>query len=74
MGRLVIRAEAFVRPAVRMTAAGGKIHPAMTQHIEQGSLFRQLDGVVDRQRVNRDPEPQAVGPLGDGAKNHIRRR
>jgi hypothetical protein len=44
----VINLETFIDTTMRVTPAGGEIHSALTDHIEHGRLFRELDRMVNR--------------------------
>ena len=72
VSRLVIGAEAFIRSAVRMTAAGGEIHPAVADQIEHRRFFGKLHRMVHRQCVDGDTEAQTFGSLRHRTKHNVR--
>ena len=74
MGRFVVGAETLVGPAVRVTAAAGKLHAPAADQIQHRRLFGQLNRMVHRQSVDRDTEAQAFGALRHRAKGDIGRR
>ena len=73
VGLGVIRAKAFIDPTVRVATAGGEIHAAMAQHVEQRSLFRKRYRMVNRKRIDGDAEAQSARPLRGSPQNHVRR-
>jgi len=73
VGRFVIRAEAFVRAAMRMSATGGKLHPAVAHQIEHRGFFCELHRVVNRQSIHGYAEAQSFGSLGNCAEHDVRR-
>ena len=70
MSGFVIRAKAFIRAAVRMATACGKIHPSVAHQIERRRLFRQLHWMMHGQSVDRDTESKAFGSLRRGAEHN----
>ena len=45
---LMIDTEAFISPRMRVSSSRGKIHPSMTQKIQDRRLFGDLDRMMDR--------------------------
>jgi hypothetical protein len=73
VGRLMVRAKALVRPAVRMAAAGGEIHAAAADQIQHRRFLGKLHRMMHRQRVHRDAEAQPFGSLRRRPEHHIGR-
>ena len=69
----MIGAEAFVRSAVRMAAAGGEIHPAVAHEIEHRRFFGELHRMMHRQSVNRDAKAKPLGSLCHRAEHDVGR-
>src|SRR5436190_22228157 len=49
------------------------VEAAAAQHVENGKLFCDLNGVVERQQGDAHADPEAVGLSGDRRGQHLRR-